>query len=283
MKKLLLFSSSSSLYGSERGLLNLIEALYNRHKLIAVVPAKGELIEKIKRYYPEVEIKKLPLPVLALSYSPFYYFNLAVLSLLVLIYFIPFILNRKIDIICTNNLLLPVSALTAKIAKKKHIWFVREFFPYSLFNRILAGIVLKFSDEIIFQSYFIKKKIGITNRGKVIYEPLIENRYKLYERAAARKYFQLPGDKIIISLISRIHPNKGQYEFIKKFTDYFYEDNDVILLLAGDISFSSLRNMLYKRKILNFIRSAGNGKIIFKGFVAEIDKMISAVDICVFP
>lgn len=283
MRKILLFSSSGSLYGSERGLLNLIDALDGKYELMVVVPAGGELTERIKTHYPRVQIKTFPLPILALTYSPFYYFNFAVLSLLNIAYFIPLVIRNEIDIVCTNNLLLPVSALIAKIAQKKHIWFVREFFTPPLANAVLSRIIATLSDRVIFQSYFIKKKLGDKLSGKVIYEPLIEKNYRIYDKTDARQQLKLPKEKKIISLISRIHPGKGQYEFIKKFTAAFDDDNDVILLLVGDVSFPSLKNRLYKRKIINYIRQRRDRKIIFKGFVGEIDKIISSVDVCVFP
>ena len=60
-------------------------------------------------------------------------------------------------------------------------------------------------------------------------------------------------------------------------------NNNVIVLLVGDIAPSTLRNRLYKRRIKRLIESSDLGEVRLLGFREDVDKIYSLSDICVFP
>ena len=283
MKKLLIFNSGSFIYGAERGLLNLLEAVKSEFLVTVVLPKKGPLFEEIKKLSPSVDIKIFSQPMLSLSFSPFYYLNFLILFVVNIIYFLFFIQEEEIDIICSNSLLLIAPAIISKFARKKYIWYLREFFPYQSINYILGKFVKIFSNAIICQSKTIRKRLFLFQDTQVIYEPLNPCNYKKYNQVQAKKDLGIPERTTVISIISRIHPSKGQLEFLHEIKKTLEEAKDVILLIIGDITTSNLKDILYRRRIYNFMENNKSENINILGFRKDIDRILSASDICVFP
>ena len=283
MKKIIIFNASSFIYGAERGLINLIKALKGRFEITVVLPCSGPIESKIKSVSCDIDIKKFSLPVLSFSFSPFYFFKFLFLLPLNLFYFIFYIRKHNFDTVCTNSLLLFFPALIAKIIKRRHIWFVREFLLCNILNRIGGLFIERFSDKVICQSDFIKEKLRFSENSRVIYEPLDSDNYKVYEKSVVKKEFNLPQDSIVISLVSRIHPSKGQYEFIRKMKQALIKHKNLFILIAGDITPANSRNISYKRKIEKLKDKNNLKNIIFLGFRKDIDKIFSLSDVCVFP
>ena len=282
-KKIVIFNSGSFIYGAERGLINFVKAVRDKFKVIVVLPGPGPLENKIREIYPEVSIKIFPLAVLKSSLSPFYYLSFVFLLIIDVIYFSFFIIFKKIDIVCSNSLLLIFPAAAAKFTGRKNIWFIREFSPCRLLNRILGRSVEKLSDEVICQSETIKKELNIKRKAEIIYEPLDKANYTIYDFYAARKELNIPVGAKVMALISRIHPLKGQYEFIRAIKDILKKYQNLALVVAGGITVSSMKSRLYKRKILKLIEKEALKNVFFLGYVGDISKVICAADICIFP
>lgn len=283
MKRIIIFNSGAFIYGAEKGLIHFIKALNNNFEITIALPHKGPLESKLKELFGNIHIKTLPLAILKSSLSPFYYINFFFFSIVNTIYFLSYVIRENIDIICTNNLLLIFPSIVAKLTKKRHIWFVREFLPVNSLNLILGRFITKFSNEIICQSETIKDKLSLISEGRVIYEPIDLGGYKIYEPKNAKRDLNLPLNSIIISIISRIHPCKGQYEFLKKFKNDLKKSDDIFLIIAGDTSLPTSKNRLYKRKIEEFIEKNHLKNVKLLGFREDIDKILSLSDICVFP
>jgi glycosyltransferase involved in cell wall biosynthesis len=120
-------------------------------------------------------------------------------------------------------------------------------------------------------------------KAQVIYEPIDPSNYKLYDPPAVRQEFNFALDSFIIGVIARIHPAKGQYEFIKAMAEELRRDSKLFIIIAGDIVPRTLKNRLYKRKIENFIQQNQLKNVILLGFRDDIDKILSLCDICVYP
>ena len=283
MKRILIFNSGGFVYGAEKGLTNLVKAIKGKSIITVVLPKRGLLARKLKSISANIRIKIFPLPILTASFSPVYLIKTALLFILNLIYFPFYVIFKKTDIICTNSLLLFSPGIIAKITNKEHIWFVREFFASGLINRIFGFFVKFFSNKIICQSEAISSKLHLKNGANIVYEPLNPDDYKIYPNELARKEFDFSVSAKIITIISRIHPLKGQYEFIKDFQDTLANDKDLFLLIVGDISSSIAKNRLYKRKIEEIIKKNNLKNVCLLGYRSDIDKILSLSDICVFP
>lgn len=283
MKKIIIFNAGSSLYGAERGLLHLLKVLTHGFEITVVLPRDGIVVSKIKNISPDIRVKIFPLPVLRRSLSPLYYIAFFFLSLLHISYFSFYLARNDYDLVITNSLILPLCGITAKCAGKKHICFVREFSPGGYVNRILSLWTRRFCDRIICQSETIRERLFFNEKAEVIYEPLDDREHAVYDPARVREELGLPLEAKIIAVISRIHPTKGQYRFIEEARDYLKDNDDVLVVLAGDISPVTLRNRLYKRKIERLIRLQGLRNVRLLGFRQDIDKVLSLSDVCVFP
>lgn len=283
MKKVLIFNSGSLLYGAEKGLLNIVKALKDGYEITVVLPKRGPLLKFLYSY--GVKIKIFPLSILTFSLSPFYYLRYLFLALMNIVYFSLYIHINKIDLLYTNNSLIIFPSLVAAILKKKHIWHIREFFHIQLVNRLIAGLAKRSSSGIICQSKNIKNVLfaDADDNIKVIYEGLNPDEYNNYDHRQAQP--DLPEDGVTLSIISRIHPLKGQYEFIKLMANLYKElERKTFVLIVGDISPPTLRNYIYKRRIKRFVKKNRlEDRILFLGFREDITRILSFSDICVFP
>jgi len=283
MKKIIIFNASPFIYGAEKGLTNFVRAIKDKFSITVVLPERSLLGEKLKNISADIEIKIFPLPVLTASFSLVYFIKTILFSILSIIYFTFYVISRKIDLICTNSLLLLFPGIIAKITGREHVWYVREFFSYGLLNRVAGLFVKIFSSKIICQSKAIRSKLHIKNGAEIVYEPLSLDDYKIYDYSLARKEFNIPVQAAVITIISRIHPLKGQYEFIEYFLDVLTGSQDLFLLIVGDISSSTARSRSYKRRMEEIIKKNNLKNVFLLGYREDVDKILSLSDICVFP
>jgi len=285
MKKILIFSSGSELYGSERGLLSLVDAIKDLYRVTVVLPRRGLLQDCLERRGIPVMI--FPLSILTLSLSPLYYLLMPFLFLLNVAFFGSYAALKKVDLLYTNNLLLVFPSVIAMLLGKKHIWYMREFFPVSGVNQWLVGMARASRSAVICMSQNIKDVLFPRDEGKqaaVIYEgvtvPSPESGSSLQEERC-----QLPADAVVFAVVSRIHPSKGQLELVKMMCEASKASpRKSILLIVGDVSPYDFRGMNYKRKIERYVRLRGMEKaILFCGFRKNIPAILNNVDVCVFP
>lgn len=282
MKKILIFNSGSLLYGAEKGLINIVEALRDTYEITVVLPGRGPLIKFLQAHGAKIKI--FPLGILSFCFSPFYYLRYLFLTLLDFVYFSIYTHFNKIDLLYTNNALIIFPALVASFLKKRHIWHIREFFHVRGVNKLVATLARRFSSEIICQSKNIRNVLfpDAESNIRVIYEGLNLDEYN---NRNGQIQPDMPEDGVILSIISRIHPLKGQYEFIRSMAGIYPElKTKVSVLIVGDTSPATLRNYLYKNRIARFIKKNGlEDKIFLLGFREDIARILSFSDICVFP
>jgi len=280
MQKIIIFNSNSFIYGAERGLINLVRALKQDYKITVVLPSRGPLVKYLKA--EEIKIKISPLPILILTFSPLYYLRYILLSVVNVFYFSFYIIYYRFNIIYTNTALILFPLVISKIVNRPHIWHLREFFSYNFVNRFIRWMGEHFSSKIVCMSENIKNNLFTSKRDiKIIYEALDFYQYKNYR--CPKEEFKIFRDSVVISMISRIHPLKGQYEFLK-FAEDIFRNEDIVLLIVGDITPKAFKNFIYKKKIKNFVRVRKlEKKIYLLGFREDIDRILSLSDICVFP
>ncbi|MCF7907372.1 MAG: glycosyltransferase [Candidatus Omnitrophica bacterium] len=281
MKKILVFNAGAYIYGAERGLINFIRTLSDKFEITVVLPSQGPLSKKIEKL--NVSLKIFPIPILKISLSPLYYIFFPFHFIFSVIYFSIYAIRKDIEIICSNSLLLVFPAIVAKFTKKRHIWYLREFLPSSFLNKALGAFIIRFSNQIICQSQAIREALLGKERGIIIYEPLNATDYKIYKSDLARSELNIPIKSTVISIISRVHPSKGQYEFIVDIKRTLKKNPNILLVIAGDISPNNLRNRLYKAKIEKLIEGDTLKNVVLLGFRDDVDRILSLSNICVFP
>lgn len=285
MKKILLFNSGSLLYGSEKGLLNIIKALRDDYEITVVLPESGPLVRIIRK--SGIKVKIFPLSILSFSFSPFYYIKFFSFGVADIVYFYFYARLNNIDILYTNNAMMIFSSILALLLKKLHIWHIREFFHVNFINRILAYIIKRCSSRIICQSENIRKTLfpASDKRIEVIYEALELIAPITADAHALRDRLNISPDTVVMSIISRIHPHKGQFEFIESMLTFLMQkDSNAILLLAGDISPCNLRTYLYKKKIEQIISENNlKKKVMLLGFREDARMILESTDLAIFP
>ncbi|MFC1576302.1 glycosyltransferase family 4 protein [Candidatus Omnitrophota bacterium] len=284
MKKILIFNSGSFLYGSERGLVNVVKALSEQYDITVVLPQGGPLTALLRKL--GAEVKLFPLSVLALSFSPFYYIWYVLLTIINVVYFSAYAFWHKVDIVYSNNSLLIFPCFVARLSGKKHVWHLREFFHNLRVNKIIAALALKFSSKIICQSNNIKSAYFPKDRNniKVIYEGLDFDDYKKAP-GDLRKELGISQEATVLGIVSRIHPHKGQCEFVELAAPLLKTTREnTVLLIAGDISPATYRNRAYKNRLEKLIKENDlEDKVHFLGFREDIKSIFSITDIAIFP
>lgn len=286
LPKLLLFSSGACLYGAEKALMNVCAALEGKFEITVVLPDDGPLAEELKEHGYRVKLHRLA--VLSSPHSlprtAMYFFLASFNTLYIMLYAV----LCGYDRIVSNTLLLVQPPLAAVLCRKRHIWIFREYSASSFFNRALSRLALALPGRIICMSENIRKEMfgGLRcgeNKVIVVHDPLPSFSEEQADAASLREELSVPPQAAVILLPSRIHPSKGQLEFLRDFSGVLRK-HDAIVLLAGDCSSCAPRSVVYKRGIRDFIN--GNGlqdRVKMLGFRKDIDRLFLLCDICVFP
>lgn len=236
--KILFVSNDSLLYGSSKSMINLIlelKKLYN-YDISVILPKKGDLEKELKsrkieykifRYYswihPKDENKKIV------------YFIKKILTLLSVVPLAMWMKKENIDIVHSNNSAVYIGALAAKIAKKRHVWHIREFVEedhnFVFFNKNKTLKMFNDSNDIIYISKAIENKYKnaiIEPKTHLIYNGIPIEEYKNDYIPDVTDYYKI----IIVGAISK---TKGHLDAIKAIQELKKRNlTNIKLLIAGD-------------------------------------------------
>ena len=220
--KILFFSHTAGLGGSERSLLELIDELLEKDVLISVVlPYEGPLIDELKKRVVNYEIigghwwwcssEKLPEEEVKRRINDS---------------FINFLSKKQIldqwnaDLIFTNTLTIPWGAIYSQLTGKPHITFIREFgdldFNFNFFYgyKESMNFINKYSDFV-----FVNSKATFNHFKKFIDNQKLDYAYTYIEIKKDLLNENVPkifDDKNSLKLIivGGLLPSKGQKEAI---------------------------------------------------------------------
>jgi glycosyltransferase involved in cell wall biosynthesis len=211
------------LYGASRSLLRLVTRLVgDGHNVLVLLPYSGPLCDELMKVGAEVELN-CHLAVLTRRVAGN---KLQILKLFALLPLHAWKLSRRIkrfgaDLVHTNTALILAPGIASRIARREHIWHVREVFTDSkavwlIYQRYME----RFSARIIAVSEAVKnqfvpqvqKKITVVNNGFPIdeFQCVSEARVKAF-----RERYGTNGNATI-GLIGRIKfGRKGQDVFLQ--------------------------------------------------------------------
>jgi len=282
----MVFSSGACMYGAEKGLINLCAALDDRFEITVILPDNGPLAEILKKR--GYRVRRHPLAVLSSGQSLPRMARYLLLSSVNTLYTVIYAVLCGYDCIVANTLLLLPPLLAARLCGKKHIWFFREYTPSFRVNRFLSRLALIFSDRIICMSENIREEMfGDMEWGgektAVIHEPLPFFSARQARPEPLRRELAITRSEVIILLPARIHPSKGQLEFLRDYAGILRK-HEVMVLMAGDCSAAVPRSVVYMEEIRRFINKGGlKDRVTLLGFREDIDTLFALCDICVFP
>ncbi|MFD0990554.1 glycosyltransferase family 4 protein [Mariniflexile jejuense] len=244
MKNILFIHQSADLYGSDKTLLYLVDAIKNDFNPIVVLPEEGPLTEELNKINIEVIIS----PVIKVSRQLFT--SLQIIKLPFLMYSAVTALkktlgNRKIDIVHSNTLAVFLGALYSHKYKIKHVWHVHEIIKHpKIVSKAYPYLVNYFSSFVVFNSqasfnHLCEYHPKLKKKSQIIYNGLDRNLSFITEaeQNALRKSFfnELEPSTLIIGLIGRINKHKGQHLLLNAFEELLLGNNikNIKLLFIG--------------------------------------------------
>ncbi len=287
---ILFLHSSSDLYGSDRGLLNILSSLDRENfEPHVILPDFGLLISELRKL--GIEPKVMNFGVLRRSFFhplkiPSYLASLFLGSLGIFRY----IRRNQIALIHSNTSAILAGGLTARLLGIPHILHFREMIiePQWLW-RILSTFALLFSDRVLAVSEVAKEHClkgafcKRPERIKVIYDGIDIERFSPdVSGLAFRKEIGVSENGVLIGMIGRVNPRKGHDRLLEVAKEVIRRNGSVAFVIVGD----AYRGEEFLMKRLEERVEASKefkGRVILTGFRKDIAAVHSACDIYLHP
>lgn len=271
--RVIFVTRSTGTYGAGRALLDLIDGLLQKGvRCHVIIPRQGLITEGLKSRgvkYSIIPLKNwastdkiLLRRLLRCGWNLFISLVIAIKA-----YF------WKVDVIHTNNCLTPVGAFAAYLARKPHIWHVREFgpeygFSFTLGEPLSIRLMGKLSFRIVAISEALRQKYSQyipAQKLKKIYDSvsIVNTEYSLEKS-------RIP----TLVIVGLIRPNKGQMDAVLAVADLVREGIQVKLKIVGDgipEYFQQLKQAVIQNEIIK--------QVEFTGFVAGPAPLYKSADI----
>lgn len=313
-KKILYINHSDALGGSIRSLAYQIGAL-DKEKYDPIVICSGknsEVVAAFEEFGAKVFIDD-HIHVFSHTTGTWYSF-LSILGfwefLKAVVYFLPSIkqtvkIVRQInpDLVHLNSLVLPASAIGAKISGLPVVWHVRESVVtghFGLRKGILRWLILKFADEIVFISSDNKRNlVGYSGKGELVPDFVDLARFDYHKDGAQiRNELLLERKEKVILFMGGRSTIKGIFPLLKALPIVKEMIPDLHCIIAGGAYTPS--NRLISRIARKILPLVGYGTInqrvdkLFSKYCMEsyvymlpwredIESLIAASDLVVFP
>lgn len=181
--------------------------------------------------------------------------------------------NAKLDIIYSNSSLENSGLLLARILKTKHVWHIREFGFKDYGYRHVGSDwgkrkVFKRSDQLIAISKSIHDYIDLPQKTKLIYNGV----FSAEDLKTLSISYETGGtvNLGVVGLISRTKNQKEAVELMK-----LLKDERIHLHIYGGIGeqdyYKDLQDYILKNQL--------EGRVFFKGFVKDREKLYAEIDI----
>ncbi|SEF83892.1 glycosyltransferase family 4 protein [Algoriphagus boritolerans] len=190
----------------------------------------------------------------------------------------------QFELVYSNTLAVIVGAYWAKRRRIPHIWHIHEILPgpkplvkmlVSLLDQSTPNpIAVSHAVANHWQPLLQKSKIQVIHNG-IPYEDFLEN------YPAAKRDLGLPESDLLIGMIGRINPGKGQLFFLELANRLSKKYPNAHFLLVGD-PFPGYELIL--EEVRKEIRSKRlESRVSYLGFRDDIPKVMAALDVFVLP
>lgn len=276
--------SSADLYGSSRIFLETLR-IFQRSNLSAIVvlPHSGPLLELLENEGFHVYVQNLG--ILRRKYvNPAGLLNRLSKNLKAYRFLSELHQQYKFELVFSNTLAVIVGAYWAKRRQIPHIWHIHEILlsPKPLVKMLSSLLDQSTPNPIAvsqavadhWQPLLKKSKIQVIHNG-IPYDAFLEN-YPI-----AKKELGLPEGQIIIGMIGRINPGKGQLFFLKMAQYLSEKYPHTHFILVGD-PFPGYEPIL--EEIRKEIRDKSlETRVNHLGFREDIPRVMAALDVFVLP
>jgi len=261
-KNILMLHSTSDLYGASRIFLQTAEILKSHGARIEVyLTEPGPLSTSLEAI--EIPVHFTRLGILRRKYiHPTGIINRIYFTFKATLVLIRFIRSHQIDLVYNNATSVLSGIFAAKVTRTKHIWHIHEIIATpKLFASFTAYLMHAASEVNIFVSeatmaHWLKVSPTLGRKDKAIriYNGVasVDNNSSRDEiRSEAFRHFNItvPESFVIVGMIGRINPWKGQGYFIEIARQLIQKFKMVHFVMAGDPfpGYEYIQEELYKR------------------------------------
>ncbi len=282
--KIIFLHSGTDLYGAAKILLYVIGIFKDQgYNILIILPGDGPLKIALEKLGFQVEITNLGI-LRRKHFTPYGVFN-RFKRLYKSYRFLKKIHQReKIDLIYSNTLAVIVGAVFSRRKKIPHCWHIHEIIASPRFLvRFLARWIdsstqnpIMVSDAVATHwNKFLKKATPVVIHNGIVYSPYYEPKIE------ARRDLQLPIGKIIITMVGRINPGKGQSFFLEIAKELIQKHKNIHFLMVGDPypGYEQILESINSYICQNNLKS----HVEYLGFREDIPEILKASDIFVLP
>ncbi|MGM0943904.1 MAG: glycosyltransferase family 4 protein [Bacteroidota bacterium] len=282
--KILALHSSADLYGSSRIFLQTMEVYLGQNMEVHVIlPHAGPLERKLLESGAKVHIQNLG--ILRRKYfNPTGLVNRLKRTVLAYRFLNQLHQTHQFGLVYSNTLAVSVGAFWAKRNQVPHIWHIHEIIPGpKILLRFLANLLDQSTAQPIavsqavtdhWQKQLRKSQIQIIHNG-ISYEAFLK------AKPILRNELKLDKNTLLIGMIGRINPGKGQLFFLQLAEKLLSSNQNLHFVLVGDPypGYESILEELNKE-----IRSEKlEARISYLGFRSDIPEVMTSFDIFVLP
>ena len=215
--RILLFHSSSDLYGASRIFLQTVTLLHKHgHHCVVVLSNKGSLEQALELVGADVHIVNLGI-IRRKYFNISGLFNRLQKWRNASIILNSIIRSHQIDLVYSNTASVLIGAWVARQNGLKHFWHIHEIIEQpKMLHQFLRWQMRRGADKLIVVSDAVAKcwKGALSNKNSLI---RIYNGIESINQNVSihfRKQFNIPDDAIVLGLAGRIHVIKGQPYFL---------------------------------------------------------------------
>lgn len=282
--KILALHSNADLYGSSRIFLEVLSIFRQQGmEILVVLPHSGPLVKKLEELGLEVQIKNLG--ILRRKYfTPLGLFNRLKRTIGAYRFFDLLHQKHPFDLVYSNTLAVTVGAFWAKRNQIPHTWHIHEIIPGpKILLRFLANLLDQSTECAIavsqavadhWQELLKKSQVQVIHNG-ISYEAFLAAKPKL------REELNLEKNSLLIGMIGRINPGKGQLFFLQLAKKLLLTHQNLHFVMVGD-PYSGYESIL--EEISKEIRDNKlEARISYLGFRSDIPEVMESLDIFVLP
>jgi glycosyltransferase involved in cell wall biosynthesis len=199
-----------------------------------------------------------------------------------------YILEEKFDLVFTNTIKADIyGSIAAKKAKTPVVWRLHDIITTNTFTFplriLLKNLANRIPERIACVSNATSQSIiaqGVKpNKVITIYNGIDSDKFKHVEKVSVRSEFGISETSILIGIIARLTPWKGQEYFIRAIPSVVQKNRNVKFLIVGDAIYDSLE---YKSRLYNLAEELDiKDYVIFTGFRTDIPNILNSLDIFV--
>ena len=259
--KILFVANDTSLFGSNKSMLNLIEELKKYdHDINVIIPKKGEIEQELLNMQINYKIFRYYSWICPMNEHNFFkHFVKTLITFFSVIPMSRWIKNNKIEIIHSINSAVYIGSIVSSLTKVKHIWHIRELVEedhnYRFYSKKMAIKQFNKASAIIYISKIVENKYNslVGAKSFLIYNgiPMLE-----YENI---KDNEKNINTYTILMAGNLSKTKGQEDAIKAIENLVNKKiYNLKLLLAGKGDYEAeLKKYVVTNQLSDYVEFIG--------------------------